>query len=122
LLPLARIAVDTDLLMAYAKGKIPLDYDSISINQISLFELQAKAAKLKVNPNYVTEAIETISSNFRTIPFYSSKVVPIAAELLNHIPDYIDCLIVAAAAANKENLATEDGKICAPKFIEKDTA
>lgn len=49
LLPLARIEVETDLLLALAERNIPADQlrlEDIQINSISIFELQAKAAKL----------------------------------------------------------------------------
>lgn len=52
LLPLARIGVETDLLRAVVEGRVRRDVSlrNLKVNLISLFELQAKAAKLGVPP------------------------------------------------------------------------
>ena len=48
LLLLAQISVDKDLLTAAAKKKADLKLEDISVSLISLFEFQAKVAKLNV--------------------------------------------------------------------------
>ena len=114
LLPLARIDIETDLLWALAKKKIPmnrLSFEEIQINSISIFELQAKAAKLKVSPEYVLAAIEEISKSFTVEPYYSPNVVRRAFELKSVLSDYIDCIIVASAIELKTDLITEDSRI-----------
>jgi predicted nucleic acid-binding protein len=115
LLPLARIEIETDLLRAVAERKIPrsrLSFDQIQINSISIFELQAKAAKLKVDPDYVLAAIEEISKSFTMEPYYSPNVVKRAFELKTTIlSDYIDCIILASAVELKTSLITEDSRI-----------
>lgn len=110
-MPLSRIGVDTNLLKAIDEGKINIDMSKLAVSSISLFELQAKAAKLGVSTNHTNEAIDVISSMFRVEPFYNKEVVDISFELLKHIPDYIDCIIVATAIAIDEVLITEDTKI-----------
>lgn len=111
LLPLSRIEVDTDLLRLIADNKTKLTFDEIRISLISLFELQAKAAKLNVNSKFVVEAIETIDSVFRVEPFYNPKIIEISHLLSKRLGDYIDCIILATAIALKEDLVTEDSRI-----------
>ena len=113
LLPLARIRVDTDLLKAVAEGKTELELEALSVNLISIFELQAKAAKLGVPAKFVTEAAQAILATFRVEPFYKPEVIKKSFELRKTIPDYIDCMIVATAATLKEDLVTEDTLISA---------
>ena len=60
LLPLARIEIDTDLLREIAEGRTKIRFEDIAISQISIFELQAKAARLGIPPHYVIEAVEAI--------------------------------------------------------------
>jgi len=78
---------------------------------ISLFELQAKAAKLNVDPVFTSEAIDIINAEFRVEPFYNSHIIKISKGLLDVLNDYIDCIIVATAIALREDLITEDGRI-----------
>jgi PIN domain nuclease of toxin-antitoxin system len=111
LLPLSRIGIDTDLLKAMEENKIKLDLDDFSISSISIFELQAKAAKLEIQTNFTVEAVEVIDTVFKIQPFYNQKVIKISYELLSYIKDYIDCIIVATAIALGEDLITEDSKI-----------
>jgi hypothetical protein len=47
ILPLAKIGVDTDVLLAIAERKTDLVISEMGISLISIFELQAKAAKLR---------------------------------------------------------------------------
>ena len=111
LLPLSRIAVDTDLLKAVDEGRTGLDMKEFGISTISLFEVQAKAAKLNVSTDFTTEAIETILVAFRAEPFYAPKILEISKALLDPLRDYIDCIIVATAITLKEDLVTEDSRI-----------
>ncbi len=112
LLPLARISVKYDLLRAIADGKIRgVDFSDLGVSLISLFELQAKASKLGVNPEYVSKAVKVILRVFRIIPFYRRDIVREAHNLRKILDDYIDCIILATAITLKEDLVTEDSDI-----------
>jgi len=113
LLPLARIAIDTDLLAAIAKGKADVKLEEVSVNLISIFELQAKASKLMIPSKFTVEAVKAILITFKAIPFHNPEIIELSYELKKLIPDYIDCVIVATAVALKEDLATEDSLILA---------
>ena len=111
LLPLARIQVDTDLLKAIADGKANLKLEEVTVNLISVFELQAKAARLMVPPRFVIDAVKAILGAFRVEPSHRHEIVDVAFGLKKLITDYVDCVIVATAVVLKENLATEDSHI-----------
>ena len=111
LLPLAQIAVDKDLLNAVAKKKADLKLEDISVSLISLFELQAKGAKLNVPTKSIVRAVDAITSGFRVIPFYNAAVIETAGKMRKAMPDYVDCIILATAITNKEELVTEDSRI-----------
>jgi len=111
LLPIARIAIDNDLLEAMVKGKADLKLEEVIVSLISLFELQAKAAKLMIPAKFTVKAIEAILTTFRVKPFYEPEIIEVSYELRKLIPDYIDCVVVATAAVLKEDLATEDSLI-----------
>lgn len=111
ILPLAQIGVDTDLLAAIGKGKVDLRLEDIAVSLISVFELQAKAAKLNVPPKSVTHAVDAILSAFPTVPFYEAEIVEIACKVKKTIPDYVDCIIIATAISSKEVLVTEDSLV-----------
>ncbi len=113
LLPLAKIAVDTDLLEAVAKGRASLKFEEIAVSLISIFELQAKAARLSIQAEFVAKAVEAILKSFRVIPFYKTEVIELSYQVRKLVPDYIDCVIVATAVAIKEDLVTEDSLILA---------
>ncbi|MEM2971971.1 MAG: PIN domain-containing protein [Candidatus Bathyarchaeia archaeon] len=111
LLPLALIQIDTDLLRAIADKKANLKLEEITVNMISLFELQAKAAKLMVPAKFVVDAIKAISMAFKVESFNRPEIVETAYEVKKIIPDYIDCVIISTAAVLKEDLITEDSRI-----------
>ena len=123
LLPLARIEVNADLLRAIAEEKAAenVAFENLALSSISIFELQAKAAKLRVKPEYVSEAISSISENFRIEPYYSPSVIKTSFELRSMIPDYVDCIIIATAVALKEDLVSEDSKIHRKRNILQET-
>lgn len=108
LLPLARIAIDTDLLAAMARKEVDLEFGDLAVSLISVFELQAKAAKLKVPAESAVKAIEAVLAAFRVEPFHKTEIVEASYELRKTISDYIDCVILATAIASKEDLLTED--------------
>ena len=114
-LPLAKIEVSADLLLALAENRTQpdrLSFDLVTMNSISLFELQAKAAKLGINTPSVIEAIGAISRQFRIEPYNSAEIIEIASSLReNFFTDYIDCIIIATAIVTGEELVTEDSKI-----------
>lgn len=101
LLPLALIQIDTDLLRAIADKKVDLNFEDITMNIISIFELQAKAAKLMVPAKFVVEVVRAISTTFQMVPFSRAEIVETAYDLKKTIPDYIDCVIVSTAAAQR---------------------
>jgi predicted nucleic acid-binding protein len=111
ILPLARIGVDTDLLLAIAEERTNLKLDEITLSLISVFELQTKAAKLGIPARFVNESIRTMADNLTLTPFSDPKVVELSIELRSTMSDYIDCIIVATAAALREDLVTEDSRI-----------
>jgi predicted nucleic acid-binding protein len=111
ILPLARIGVDTDLLLAIAEERTNLKLDEITLSLISVFELQAKATKLGIPARFVNESIRTMADNLTLTPFSDPKVVELSIELRSTMSDYIDCIIVATAAALREDLVTEDSRI-----------
>jgi len=113
LLPLARIAIDTDLLGAVAEGRTDLKIEEVGINLISIFELQAIAAKLMIPVKFTVKAVDAILTAFRVKPFHDAAIIDASYELRKIIPDYIDCVIVATAVVSKEDLATEDSLILA---------
>ena len=111
LLPLAGIDVDRDLLRAAVEGRVRLSLEELKVSLISLFELQAKAAKLGVPVDRVVRAVRVVERLFTVIPFTDPEVVRIAFELRRHLRDFIDCVIAATAAAIGEDLVTEDSAI-----------
>ncbi len=115
LLPLARIGVETDLLRAVVEGKVgrEVSLQDLKVSLISIFELQAKAAKLGIPPRDVAEAVNVILRSFQVIPFYKAEVIEAVHKLRRVLTDYIDCVIVATAIALRENLVTEDQDILA---------
>ena len=115
LLPLAQIAVDTDLLAAVAKKNTGLKLEDIVVSLISIFELQAKAAKLKVPAKSTIRAVDAVLSAFRVIPFYEPGVIETAQRIRKIIPDYVDCIILATAVVSKEDLVTEDSIVLEKK-------
>jgi predicted nucleic acid-binding protein len=120
LLTLSRIEVDTDLLKAIAEGKTKIGFEDLTINNISIFELQAKAAKLGIPPDHVTEAVEAINKTLRVEPFDKPEIIETSFKLRKDIQDYIDCIILATAITLKEDLITEDTLIIKNKQKIKD--
>lgn len=115
LLPLALIQIDTDLLRAIADEKVNLKLEEVTVNMISLFELQAKAAKLMVPAKPVIDAIKVINMAFKVEPINKPEIIETAYELRKMIPEYIDCVIVSTAVVLKEDLITEDSRILSKK-------
>lgn len=111
ILPIAKIDIDTDLLTLIDDGKVNLSLDNVRISMISIFELQARSAKYKLQPKLTIDAVEIINSTLKIEPFYNPSVVELADTLSHEMKDYIDCLILATAIALKEDLITEDSKI-----------
>jgi len=111
LLPLARIDVDADLLRAVADGKMSLRLEDVAVNDISIFELQAKAAKLMVPAKFVIEAVKAVLTAFKVESFHEPEIVEAAFRLRKLMQDYVDCVMVATAVVLKEDLATEDSGI-----------
>ena len=103
--------IETDLLKAIYQGETQLSIDEIGVSMISLFELQAKVAKLKLPARLAIEAIEVINNDLRVEPFYEQTVIELADILSRELKDYIDCIILATAIALKEDLVTEDSRI-----------
>jgi len=111
LLPLAQIAVNADLLAAVARRETDVKLEDISVSLISVFELQAKSAKLNVPAKSTIRAIDAIMSAFRVVPFYEVGIIEIGQKLRKVVRDYVDCIVVATAVSTKEDLITEDSLI-----------
>ncbi len=108
LLSLAKAEIEADLLTSIDDGEIEIPASEIRISMISLFELQAKAAKIKLPAKFAIDAIEAIKASLKVEPFYTPKIIKVADTLSREIGDYVDCLILATAIAFKEDLITED--------------
>ena len=117
LLPLARINVDTDLLRAIADRKVSWKLEDVTVSMISIFELQAKAAKLMVPTEFVVDAVKAIFGAFNVESFYRPEIIKVAYKVKKLIPDYVDCVIVATAIVLKEDLATEDSQILSNRGV-----
>lgn len=117
LLPLARINVDTDLLRAIADRKVSWKLEDVIVSMISIFELQAKAAKLMVPTEFVVDAVKAIFGAFNVESFYRPEIIKVAYKVKKLIPDYVDCVIVATAIVLKEDLATEDSQILSNRGV-----
>jgi len=117
LLPLARINVDTDLLRAIADRKVSWKLEDVTVSMISIFELQAKAAKLMVPTEFVVDAVKAIFGAFNVESFYRPEIIKVAYKVKKLIPDYVDCVIVATAVVLKEDLATEDSQILSNRGV-----
>ncbi len=112
LLPLVGISVDMDLLKSIVEGKAPLSLSDVKVSLVSLFELQAKAAKLGIPVDRVIRAIEAVEKAFQVIPFTTPEIIKVSFRLRKTLlRDYIDAVIVATAIALKEPLVTEDEDI-----------
>lgn len=120
LLPLARINVDTDLLRAIADRKVSWKLEDVTVSMISIFELQAKAAKLMVPTEFVVDAVKAIFGAFNVESFYRPEIIKVAYKVKKLIPDYVDCVIVATAIVLKEDLATEDSQILSNRGVVKE--
>lgn len=120
LLRLSGLEIKTDLLGAIDSGKIPISFEDIGVSLISLFELQAKVAKLNLPAKLAIDAIDAINEEFRVEPFYNPEITEIASSLSKQFKDYIDCIILATAIALKEDLITEDSKIIGKKDVIKE--
>jgi len=117
LLTLARIKIDTGLLKAVTDGKIDWKLEEITVSLISIFELQAKDAKLKIPANSVSEAIEAIFRTFKVELFYKPEIIAASFKVRKLIPDYLDCVIVATAVALREKLITKDSLILSEREV-----
>ncbi len=113
LLPLVGISVNSDLFSAVEKGTTNLDFDDTQVSEISLFEIQAKSAKLAIAHSTVVEALSEIESVFEIVPFGEKSVIQASFELRKKLPDYIDCVIIASAISRKTAILTEDRSILA---------
>jgi PIN domain nuclease of toxin-antitoxin system len=85
--------------------------EDISLSLISVFELQAKSAKLNVPAKSTIRAVDAIMSAFRGVPFYEVGIIETARKLRKILRDYVDCIILATAISAKEDLVTEDSLV-----------
>jgi PIN domain nuclease of toxin-antitoxin system len=115
MLPLAQIAVDTDLLVAIAKRRTDVKLEDLSVSLISIFELQAKGAKLNIPAKAVVRAVDAMISGFQVVPFYEPLIIEISQKVRATISDYIDCILIATAISSKQDLITEDSLILEKK-------
>ncbi len=111
LLPLAKIEVPTDVFADILRGKISIDLSELSVSSISIFELQAKAAKLGIPYKHIVKAIRFIMRHLRVIDFWDKDIVEYSFELRKLLPDYISCVILATAIKHDNELLTEGTRI-----------
>jgi predicted nucleic acid-binding protein len=87
---------------------------TVSISDISIFELSAKAAKYisqgTIPAERVTKGIRAIvyEEALEKIPIYETPLLHIAFKLRGVLKDFIDCLILSAALSHCDTLVTED--------------
>ncbi len=110
-LPIVGVGIKPNILKACLEGRAKFSIGDIKLSLISIFELQAKAAKLGIKAERVIKGIRAIFQIFNVVEFYRPSIVRISSELRKDLPDYIDCVIVATAATLGEDLLTEDGLI-----------
>ena len=90
---------------------------TVSVSEISLFELSAKGAKLvtqgALEPYRVTSAIRAIhmSSSIAKVHFIASSIQRTAFGLRAQITDYIDCIIMSSSVHEADALVTEDARL-----------
>lgn len=111
LLPLVGIKVESNLLAMMDENEFDPQLEELSISLISVFEVQAKCAKLKIPEKVVLDGLDAILHGFTVEPFYEGSVVREAQRLREKFNDYIDCVIIATASTRKEHLLTEDSRI-----------
>mgnify|MGYP000097141610 FL=1 len=112
ILPLAGVAVKTDLLRAIAENLLKgIDFGDLKVSLVSILELQAKASRLNVPPSRVYRAIDVIFRSLKVVPFYKCGIIEKAHELRKYPLDYVDRVILATAISLGEDLATEDSRI-----------
>jgi PIN domain nuclease of toxin-antitoxin system len=89
----------------------------ITISDISVFELSAKAAKHitagTLPAERVTKGVRAITYDERIeiIPFNDSKLLLTSFKLRSMLNDFIDCLILSTALNHCDTLITEDNDI-----------
>ncbi len=110
-LPLVGIDIDEDLLKAIDENQVRITFSDIKISLITIFELQAKAAKLGIDSDTVVKGINAILKSFEIIPFSESEIIRVSFKLREKLNDYIDCVIVATAVNHGKKLVTEDEDI-----------
>ncbi|MHB1709260.1 MAG: PIN domain-containing protein [Thermoplasmataceae archaeon] len=111
LLPVVGIDVETDLFNAIEDRAVDIDLSSISISLISIFEIQAKSAKLGISWEIVSEAVDELLNRFKIVPFYNNNIMKTSFMIRREIPDYIDCIILSTAICREDSLMTEDRRI-----------
>jgi len=107
-LPMVGVEIEPDILRACLNGRTKFSIDDVRLSLVSVFELQAKAAKLGVGAERVVKGVQAILQVFDVIEFYRPDIVRVSFELRKRLPDYIDCVIVATAISLGEDLLTED--------------
>jgi len=107
-LPVVGIEIEPDILKACLDGRTRFSLDDVRLSLISIFELQAKAAKLGMKAERVSKGVRTIFQVFDVIELHRPDIVRVSFELRKEFPDYIDCIIVATAISLGEDLLTED--------------
>jgi PIN domain nuclease of toxin-antitoxin system len=123
LLPFVGISIkneQTDILF-----KLAAKDHEISVSEITIFELAAKAAKYTVKgeilPERVTRGIRALlyDNTVEKIPIYFTETLSAAFTLKGLMVDFIDCLILSTALNHCDVLMTEDQVILGLKKNEK---
>jgi predicted nucleic acid-binding protein len=88
-----------------------LTLEELKVSLISLFEMQAKAAKPGIPADRVVRAVRAVERTLTVVPFTEPEIVRIAFRLRSNLRDFIDCIVAATAVALGEDLVTEDRDI-----------
>lgn len=115
LLPVFGIEVDETL--SDAVFRLIDDGHNLVVNEVSIFECVAKAAKLiargELEPKRLSRGLLGINYSplLVKVDIYDVEVTRVAAELRRFIRDFIGCMILATAAVRADVLLTEDERL-----------
>ena len=81
LLPMVGIEIEPDILKACLDNRTTFSIDDVKLSLISIFELQAKAAKLGVKAERVSKGVRAIFQVFDVVEFYRPDIIGTSFEL-----------------------------------------
>ena len=89
----------------------------VAICTVTIFELAAKGARFirdrKLSEDQVREGIQAVLSDetIRHVQFQDPGILTRAIDMRSKVNDFIDCLILAAAATTADALVSEDEEL-----------